>query len=195
MAEDEVDEAVGDDELVDGLEKKKFSGKKIVIIAGGVVGLLVIGFVAMSFLGGGEEKVEEVDETEAQIEELAQETAARNEEEQIEADKAPEELQLLFIPLEERAYNLNTDGEGASFLRMRVTLEVDRESYKLEIEQKVPRILDELNVYVRELRPSDLSGGAGILLLKEELLMRINQAVAPARVKDVLFQDLIIQGQ
>ena len=58
----------------------------------------------------------------------------------------------------------------------------------------MPRILDEFNVYMRELRPEDLDGAAGIFRLKEELLMRINQAVAPTRVKDVLFQEFLVQG-
>lgn len=190
---DTDEEAIGDDDIVGGLEKKKISGKTIVLIAGGVVVLIIIGVIVMMLLGGDDEP-EPVDPVEEQIEELAQGEAAEQAAEKSEADKTPEELQLLFIPLDERVYNLKTDGNGSSFLRMRISLEVDRESYRAEIESKIPRILDELNVYLRELRPSDLNGGAGILLLKEELMMRINQAVAPARVKDVLFQDFVVQG-
>lgn len=193
MADTDTEGSFDDDDIVGGLEKKKISGKAIVLAAGGLVVLIIIGVVVMMFLGGDDEE-EPVDAVEAQIEDLAQGEAAQQQQAQVEADRTPEELQLLFIPLEERVYNLNTEGSGDSYLRMRISLEVDRESYRAEIESKIPRILDELNVYLRELRPSDLNGGAGILLLKEELMMRINQAVAPARVKDVLFQDFIVQG-
>ena len=71
---------------------------------------------------------------------------------------------------------------------------MDRQSYLADLETKLPRILDEFNAYMRELRPEDLDGAAGIFRLKEELLMRINQAVAPTRVKDILFQEFLIQG-
>ena len=195
MAEEDAQEnevAVGDEDIVDGLEKKKISGKMIVIGAAALVVVLIIGVVVMSLMGGDEE--ETVDQVEAQIEQMAQDTAKANEAKQLEADKTPEELKLLFIELEEQLYNLNTDGQGSSFLRLKVALEIDRESFKVEIEEKMPRVIDELNVYMREMRPSDLDGGVGIMRLKEELLMRINQSVAPARVKDVLFQDFVIQG-
>jgi len=37
--------------------------------------------------------------------------------------------------------------------------------------------------YLRELRPSDLEGSAGLYRLKEELTRRVNVAIAPSRIK------------
>ena len=56
-----------------------------------------------------------------------------------------------------------------------------------------PRIIDNFQVYLRELRVEDLRGSAGIYRLREELLARVNAAVHPTKVKDVLFKDMLVQ--
>ncbi|SDD59037.1 flagellar basal body-associated FliL family protein [Kordiimonas lacus] len=187
---DEMEEALGEAELVEGLERKKISGKKLVII---IVGLFVAALTAVgavTLFGGGDE----VDPADEALEQMAEDAATQRDNAQLEEDQPNEKLKLLFVELPEQLYNLNTGGQGTSFLRVRIALEIDRESYKADINAKMPRILDEFNAYMRELRPEDLAGAAGIFRLKEELLMRINQAVAPTRVKDVLFQEFLVQG-
>lgn len=187
---DNLEETLGEAELVEGLEKKKFNGKTLVLIAAGaIVALLLV--VGISSLFGGDEAPTTED---PEIERLAQEAAQRRDEVQLEQDRSNEDLELLFVELDEQRFNLNTGGQGSSFLSAKIVLEVDRESYRSDIQSKMPRILDEFNTYMRELRPEDLDGSAGIFRLKEELLMRINQAVAPTRVKDVLFQQFLVQG-
>ncbi|MBL4838010.1 MAG: flagellar basal body-associated FliL family protein [Kordiimonadaceae bacterium] len=195
MADDDgkLDETLGEAELVEGLEKKKLSGKKIIIFGGAGVGVLILIFIIMSLMGG-EEEVPEEDHGDAEIEKMAQAAADKKENEKLEQDKPAEELKTLFLALPDQLYNLNTGGKGTSFLEAKISLEVDRESYIADLEAKMPRILDEFNAYMRELRPEDLDGAAGIFRLKEELLMRINQAVAPTRVKDVLFRQFLVQG-
>ena len=56
-----------------------------------------------------------------------------------------------------------------------------------------PRIIDNFQVYLRELRVEDLRGSAGIYRLREELLARVNTAVHPTKVRDVLFRDVLVQ--
>ncbi len=46
---------------------------------------------------------------------------------------------------------------------------------------------------MRELRPSDLNGSAGLFRLKEELTKRVNLALAPNSVNAVLFKEVVIQ--
>ncbi len=187
---DDLEETLGEAELVEGLERKKISGKKIAVFGGGAVILLFVVIGIMSIFGGDDPEEAE-DEA---LEKMAVEAAEKRDHAQAEQDKSTEELKMLFVDLGEQLYNLNTDGQGTSFLKATIILEIDRERFRTEVEAKMPRILDEFNVYMRELRPEDLDGAAGIFRLKEELLMRINQAVAPTRVKDVLFQQFIIQG-
>ena len=39
----------------------------------------------------------------------------------------------------------------------------------------------------------DLRGSAGIYRLREELLARVNTAVRPVQVRDVLFKEMLVQ--
>jgi flagellar FliL protein len=57
----------------------------------------------------------------------------------------------------------------------------------------MPRIIDSAQVFLRELRLDDLQGSAGMLRLREELMRRINAAVSPVEVRDVLFKEIIVQ--
>jgi flagellar FliL protein len=43
------------------------------------------------------------------------------------------------------------------------------------------------------MRPEELRGSAGTWRLREELLARANIALAPARVVDVLFTEMLVQ--
>lgn len=186
---DGLEDTLGEAELVEGLEKKKVSGKTVVLAVGGLVILGTVGMLISSFFGGSD-----APEDDPEIARLADEAAARREAAELEVERSGEDLEVLFIELDEQRFNLNTGGQGSSFLSAKIVLEVERESFKADIEAKMPRILDEFNTYMRELRPEDLHGAAALFRLKEELLMRINQAVAPTRVKDVLFQQFLVQG-
>jgi flagellar FliL protein len=79
------------------------------------------------------------------------------------------------------------------FLKMKVTLQiVDAEAAK-RLDAELPRVLDAFQVFLRELRPEDVEGSAGVLRVKEELLRRINLAVQPALATDILFKEVIVQ--
>jgi flagellar FliL protein len=53
--------------------------------------------------------------------------------------------------------------------------------------------VDAFQVYLRELRKSDLEGSAGIYRLKEELQRRVNVAIYPAQVESILFKEILVQ--
>lgn len=57
----------------------------------------------------------------------------------------------------------------------------------------MPRIVDQFQSYLRELRVDDLHGSAGVMRVKEELLRRINIAASPYPVRDVLLKEMIVQ--
>jgi len=90
--------------------------------------------------------------------------------------------------------NLNDDGApGDQFLKLTVALEVANEGVMKNIEPRMPKIVDAFQVYLRELRKSDLEGSAGIYRLKEELRRRINVAIFPDQVESILFKELLVQ--
>ncbi|HEY4345111.1 MAG TPA: flagellar basal body-associated FliL family protein [Parvibaculum sp.] len=79
------------------------------------------------------------------------------------------------------------------FLKMKVTLQlVDAEAAK-RFDAELPRVLDAFQVFLRELRPEDVEGSAGMLRVKEELLRRINLAIQPPLATDILFKEVIVQ--
>jgi len=99
----------------------------------------------------------------------------------------------VFYDLPEMLVNINTAGRTRNFLKMRVSLELATEIDISRVENVLPRIVDNFQVYLRELRLEDLQGAAGMYRLREELLNRVNAAVRPAQVKDVLFKEMIVQ--
>lgn len=90
--------------------------------------------------------------------------------------------------------NLNDDGaQGDQFLKLTIALEVADESVMKEIQPRMAKVVDAFQVYLRELRKSDLEGSAGIYRLKEELRRRVNLAIFPAQVDTILFKELLVQ--
>jgi flagellar FliL protein len=86
----------------------------------------------------------------------------------------------------------SADGSPA-YLKLSTSLELETADEKAGVTALMPRIVDQFQGYLRELRIDDLKGSAGVLRLKEELLRRINAAAAPYRVRDVLLKEMIVQ--
>jgi flagellar FliL protein len=106
----------------------------------------------------------------------------------------PASLQAaVFYDLPDMLVNLNATGRRQAFLKIRVSLELEKATDIPRIEQVMPRIVDKFQVYLRELRLEDLQGAAGVYRLREELLSRVNTAVRPAKVNDVLFKEMLVQ--
>ena len=89
--------------------------------------------------------------------------------------------------------NLNTTGRRPTFLKISIALQIAREIDRTELDRIMPRIIDNFQVYLRELRLEDLRGSAGMYRLREELLTRVVAAAQPVRIKDVLFKEMLIQ--
>lgn len=89
--------------------------------------------------------------------------------------------------------NLNSEGAGESFMKLTVALEVADEEMMKEIQPRMAKVVDAFQVYLRELRKSDLEGSAGIYRLKEELRRRVNVAIFPAQVDSILFKEILVQ--
>ena len=105
----------------------------------------------------------------------------------------PPAAQAIFFDLPDLIVNLNNTGRKAAFLKISVSLEIENPRDIDTINQVLPRIIDNFQVYLRELRLEDLQGSAGMYRLREELLRRVNLASRPARVRDVLFREMLVQ--
>ena len=107
------------------------------------------------------------------------------------AAAAPESF---IFNLPSMTVNLNDDGAaGDQFLKLTVALEVANEGVMKEIQPRMAKVVDAFQVYLRELRKSDLEGSAGIYRLKEELRRRVNVAIFPAQIDGILFKEILVQ--
>jgi flagellar FliL protein len=100
---------------------------------------------------------------------------------------------IVFVDLPELLVNLNGSGRRLHFLKIAAALEVAGEDQAAIVRQFVPRILDSFHMYLRAITPEELQGAEGVYRIKEELLVRTNEAVRPAQVRDVLVREMLVQ--
>ena len=165
------------------LPKKKISGKKLVLIIVAVVVLLLGGGGAGLYFSGVLSPKPAEGEAHAAAEgEHGGEHGAEK------ASTAP-----IYLELPPILVNLTSTSRRPVYAKVRVSLVLDKEEDKTKITEAQPRIIDSFQTYLRELTVDELQGSAGLLRLREELLVRVNAAVAPVTVKDILFQEILPQ--
>ena len=99
-----------------------------------------------------------------------------------------------FLDMPDVLVNLSsTGGERTQYLKVKIVLELPDQELSAQIQPIMPRLMDTFQTYLRELRPTDLDGSAGLYRLKEELTRRVNAAIAPARINAVLFKEIVVQ--
>ncbi len=163
-----------------GPSPAKGGRKRLVLVAAATL-VLVAGGVTGAYLAGLADPIVGAISGDAQSGEEAAKAAE------------VEEPKPVFYELPEFIVNLNTKGRKNTYLKLRASLELTNADDVRRIEEKMPRIVDTFQLYLRELRVDDIQGSAGTYRLREELLRRINGAVAPAQVNDVLFAELLVQ--
>ena len=180
--DDVVDGADGADAAEQGGEQqsgRKFDRKKLILIAAAGVVVLIgagAGVYFSGLLGGGKDAAEAGKAEEAS-------TAAAN--------AAP--VAATYLDLDEMVITLGGVGRKSSFLKMRLSLELQSPEDEARIKAIMPRIVDNFQVFLRELRIEELQGSQGLYRVKEELLARVNAAAYPTKVRDVLFREMLVQ--
>jgi len=173
-AEDAPESEAAVTEPSPGFVKKLLGNRKLLIIA--AAGLLVLvcgggaGLYFFVFSGGGETKLA--------------------------ANQAPVPLtppEIAYYDVPDIIVNIQSADGSPAYLQLGAALELDSADEKAGMAALMPRIVDQFQGYLRELRIDDLKGSAGVIRLKEELLRRINAAAAPYRVRDVLLKEMIVQ--
>jgi len=99
-----------------------------------------------------------------------------------------------FVDLPDVLVNLSNAGnDRVQYLKVKIVLELPDATLVPQIQPLMPRVMDAFQTYLRELRPTDLDGSAGLYRLKEELTRRVNAAVAPNHITAVLFKEIVVQ--
>jgi flagellar FliL protein len=99
----------------------------------------------------------------------------------------------IFVDLPDLIANLNVGQRRSSFIKLKARIELAKAEDQPLVAAAMPRLQDLFTTYLREMRPEELRGSAGTYRLREELVARANIALAPARVVDVLFGEMLIQ--
>ncbi len=115
--------------------------------------------------------------------------------EQTAAAEAAAKAPVAFLDMKDMMIGMSNSGQQdrQSIMKIKVVLEIADAKAADQIKPLLPRVEDAFQVFMRELRPSDLEGSAGMFRLKEELLRRVNLTVYPAKVDAVLFKELLVQ--
>ena len=100
---------------------------------------------------------------------------------------------VAFSDLDKLTVNIQGADSTPAYLQLSVSLELENEEQKKAMEALMPRVKDQFQAYLRELRLEDLKGSSGVMRLKEELLRRVNVAAAPYHVRDVLLKEMLVQ--
>jgi flagellar FliL protein len=108
--------------------------------------------------------------------------------------EAPPPKPPSFVEVPDMMVNLvGAPGERVQYLKVKIVLEIKEEKQVESIKPALPRVTDLFQTYLRELRPTDLNGSAGLFRLKEELTKRVNAALSPNQVSAVLFKEILVQ--
>lgn len=177
-SDEEVDETPAESPV----PEKRLPGKILVLyVCAGLLVLLIGGGAGAYFFG----MFDSANEEHAQ----AQGGVAGDADEEGEEG----ENKTVFYDLPEILVNLNSAGKKETYLKIRIALELKNAQTQTELEPLMPKVVDNFQVFLREMRVEDLSGSAGMIRLKEEMLQRINLSVQPLKVQDVLFKEMLIQ--
>lgn len=86
-----------------------------------------------------------------------------------------------------------TEGQRSPYMELELTLESSSAATFKSVPELMPRLRDQLNSFLRELRVEDLNGSTGTWRLRRELLNRFNTVMDPKKVDAVLIESMLIQ--
>jgi len=100
---------------------------------------------------------------------------------------------VVFVQLPEMLVNITGPDGRPAYLKLKLTLEAPDEEAVTALGEAIPRVSDQFNGFLRELRTDDLSGSAGAYRLRLELLRRVNLTIAPQQINAVLIEEMLVQ--
>lgn len=187
-------EAAAENAPADGEEGGRINAKKIIIFA--LVPLLILGLgIAGAYytghldgvFGKKEEKIDcnAVVEGDPSYEQCAEQLAEALH------NMAPG----TFIDVPPMIINLNNSPSSKQprFLKIVMKVEIEEKKDETNFQALMPRVIDQFQAYLRELRLEDLRGSSGMYRMKIELLSRVRAAAPEIKVRDILFQEVLVQ--
>jgi flagellar FliL protein len=196
MSKDKAKKTGADGEApAEGAEGEAPAKKKpplMILIAGGVGALVVLGgggTAAMLMLG---HKAPAEEAGKKKEKPKKKEEAKKGEKEgKSPITEGPDGV--VFYAMPDLVANIQTADGKPSFLKLKLSFELPDKDTADAIEPNQPRLNDMFQAFLRELRPEDLSGSQGLYQVRAEMQRRVNLVIAPAKVNQVLVQEMLIQ--
>ena len=156
-----------------GTIPKRRKRAKLLLMAGVVAALVLLaGGLYFSGILGGRKQATKVSQSGA-------------------ASSAPE--QPTFAETPELITNLDAGPHRLSFVKIQCKIELAHAAQLPLLNASMPRLIDLIQTYLRETRPEELRSDTGTYRLREALLARAVIAAPDVQIKDVLFEELIVQ--
>ncbi len=174
MAENE-NEGKGAEAPADEAKAKKKSPMMLIVIII-VVGLIIGGggAVTIMLLKGGED-TEEAEEAKKETKKEIKPTML-----------GP------VIPLESFIVNLTGAG-GRNYLKVNISIELSDVKLQEEITNKLPKIRDTILLVLSTKTFDDIKTSQGKLVMKDELLMRLNSYLTSGTIENLYFTSFVVQ--
>lgn len=146
-------------------------GKRLYLLIGGLVSLALIIFLIFYFSGDS--------------------GSASSSKEAAKVQQKPHTLGHTF-DLPEITTNLAPGAGKKTWIKLAVTVQMESSKDQATLDKKLPIVKDGIIVFLREVREADLSSSGGSMMLKGELIKRINKILYPVQVKDVLLREMVL---
>lgn len=111
-------------------------------------------------------------------------------------EETPETLdatKVAFTTLPEILLNLRNASGKSSFLKVSFVVQSPTEEVSKKVEKLKPILVDQFQEYLRGLDVEDMAGSAGLQRVRNELLIRTNNILAPDKASDILIGSFLIQ--
>jgi flagellar protein FliL len=101
---------------------------------------------------------------------------------------------IVFCDLPDMMVTLsNHGGPSNHIVKFSISLQLNDKNDQPHVNSYIPRVVDVFQVYVRQLGIEDVVGPEHLRKLRDALLPRLNAALDPAHVDDVLFREVMVQ--
>ncbi len=157
---------------------KKESKKKLFIIIGAVVLVLLIGGGGGAWYFLKEKPAPEGEKTPA--------SRCRSRHSAQQAQIGP------MVNIEEFIVNI-ISGDAAHYVKASITVELNNEAVKTEVEQRMPQMRDAILLFIGNKTYEELQDLQGKKQLKAELLNKINSFLQTGQVISIYFTNFVVQ--
>ncbi len=99
---------------------------------------------------------------------------------------------VVFYTMPDVVVNMQTADGRPSFLKLKLTFELPDHDTVDVLNPDMPRLQDMFQVFLRELRPEDLSGSQGAYQLRMEIQRRVNLVISPSKINAVLIEEMLV---